>query len=365
MRATRRYGGEVGWGRVYDFAPEDISARDAAILTAERVQEELDKPFSVRGHALYISASIGIATDELSRGEIDELVRDADTAMYHAKARGKATHQVFDAALRERALSRSSLENDLRRALAQGELRVHYQPVVAIRTGQVVGVEALLRWHHPERGVVLPAQFIPIAQETGLIVEIDRWVLRAACWQSQRWQERGGLTLSVNFSGQSFARSDLLEVLSEVFRETHFNPHLLRLELGETALTQRSPQAERLFEAITSLGVRIDLDDFGTGYSSLAHLQQFSLHALKIDRSFVNGMNERAEDAELVKTVVAVAHSLDLQVVAEGVETEAQLEQLKALRCELGQGSLFATPLSADDLLSLLSSLSPEGRLRS
>ena len=326
----------------------EVDGLEGAVRTADRVQKALSAPFILAGHTLHSSASIGIVSCEIGHSRPEDVLRDADIAMYRAKALGRAGYQIFTREMRARAASLLTLENDLRVALREGELEVHYQPIVSVETGLPVGFEALTRWTHPTHGFVSPAEFIPIAEEAGLIVELDRWVLREACGQVKGWQDAfpalPPLSLSVNVSGQGFARADLAERVSDILQDTGFDPRSLKLELTESVL-MGSTNAN--FEKLKALGIALHIDDFGTGYSSLSYLQRFPVDMLKIDRSFVQAMAERPESAELVRTITVMAKNLNLKVTAEGIETAEQLAHLKALGCEYGQGYLFAKPLSA------------------
>ena len=303
--------------------------------------------FAAQGHDLRITPSIGVVSSEVGYTEVEALLRDADIAMYQAKARGKGCYALFDPTMRERAKTRLTLEAELRTALERDELRVHYQPIVATQTGRLVGLEALVRWQHPERGMVSPGDFVPLAEEVGLITQLDRYVLQKACQQVQQWQEIYGrdLTLSVNLSGQQFTQPDLAEYVRSTLRATGFKAERLHLELTESLLIGGSDLVTETLEALRKLGVKLHLDDFGTGYSSLSYLQRFSAHTIKIDRSFVRNLTESQESATLVRTILLMADALGMQVVAEGVETEAQLTYLKALGCDFVQGYLFGKPL--------------------
>ena len=335
-----------------EFAVLLENVTDAAHL--ERIATRVGQafaPFALEGHTLRVSPSIGMVSSEGGYTEVEALLRDADIAMYQAKAWGKGCYALFEPSMRERAKTRLTLEAELRTALAKEELRVHYQPIVATQTGELVGLEALVRWQHPERGMVSPGDFIPLAEEAGLIVELDRYVLKEACQQVKGWQERHGcdLTLSVNLSGQQFARSDLARYVQSVLQNTGFSAEYLHLELTESLLIGGSAQVTEVLAALRALGVKLHLDDFGTGYSSLSYLQRFSAHTIKIDRSFIRNLTESKESATLVRTIVLMADALDMNVVAEGVETEAQLAHLKELGCDYIQGYLFGKPLPAEE----------------
>ena len=327
----------------------DISSVEEAVYTAERIQRALKQPFELRGLDVPISASIGIVSGDLEYETTEDVLRDADIAMYRAKELGRGAHQVFTVEMRERTLSRLALETELRNALTRGELTVHYQPVVSVASGLPVGFEALARWHHPQHGVISPSEFIPIAEEAGIVAEIDLFVLRSACGQLRRWQEEvpalEQASLSVNLSGQGFSAKGLAEQVGRVIAETAFNPTLLKLEITEGILVGPNGAAHETLNELRALGVQLHIDDFGTGYSSLSYLQHLPVSTLKIDRSFVANMTQSRESAELVKTIVTMAQTLGLQVTAEGIETGEQLEQLRSLGCEFGQGYLFSKPL--------------------
>ena len=331
---------------------EDLADVTEAIHTAERLQESFARPFELGQHTLYISASIGVAPSTIGYTEAEEVLRDADIAMYRAKSLGRARTAVFDAPMRERALSLLALESDLRRATERGAFEVHYQPILFAPTGQTTGFEALVRWPHPVHGPVSPAEFIPLAEETGLVIAIDRWVLRQACAQVAAWQQlpgRTSLTLNVNLSSQQFLRPDLVAYVAEVLEATGLEGQHLRLELTETVMLSSSATVQDNIARLKALGVQLHIDDFGTGYSSLAYLQHLPSDTLKIDRSFIDRLCTNHEGEELVRTIVAMAHNLGMKVVAEGVETAEQLGLLVALGCEYVQGYYFSRPLKAAD----------------
>ena len=329
---------------------EDLPDFTEATRAAERLQESFVRPFELGQHTLYISASIGVVPSTVGYNEAEEVLRDADIAMYRAKSLGRARTAVFDASMRERALSLLALESDLRRAVERGAFEVYYQPIVSALTGQATGFEALVRWQHPVHGSVSPAEFIPLAEETGLVIAIDRWVLRRACVQVAAWQQcpgRASLTLNVNLSGQQFLRTDLVDYVSGVLEETGLAGHYLRLELTETVMLSSSATVQDNIARLKALGVQLHIDDFGTGYSSLSYLQHLPTDTLKIDRSFIDRLCLNHEGEELVRTIVAMAHNLGMKVVAEGVETAEQLGLLVALGCEYVQGYYFSKPLEA------------------
>lgn len=368
-------------GDEFTILLEDIKDISDATDVAKRIQASLTLPFSLSGQEVFITASIGIVLSTTGYERLEDILRDADTAMYRAKAQGKACHQVFEKAMHLRAVTLLQLENDLRRAVMslahQGhehiaaslpsspeetmwttvpeemtqDFQVHYQPIVSLASGIIKGFEALVRWQHPTRGLVSPTEFIPIAEETGLIVPLGYWVLRSACCQMYAWQERfptdPPLTISVNLSSKQFLQPDLIEQIDQILHETGLSACSLRLEVTESAIMENAETAATMLFQLRDLGIQIYIDDFGTGYSSLSYLQRFPVNALKIDRSFVSRMGVDGEDSEIVQTIVLLARKLGIDVVAEGVETAEQLAQLRGLCCTQaqGQGYFFSKPL--------------------
>ncbi len=324
----------------------------AATDLAARVQAKLEAPFSLSGHEVYTTASIGIALSSTGYEHPENILRDADTAMYRAKAQGKARYEVFDKVMHARAVDLLQLENDLRRAIERDEFRVYYQPIVALETGQLHGFEALVRWQHPERGLVGPTEFITVAEDTGLIVPLSRWVLREACRQLCQWQWQApanrALTMSVNLSGKQFMQADLVEHVKDVLQATHLEPQCLKLEITESVVMENAELAIAMLNQLKALGVQLSIDDFGTGYSSLSYLHRFPVDTLKIDRSFVSRMGDSDENLEIVRTIKTLASNIGMEVVAEGVEALEQLTQLRLIKCEYGQGYLFSKPVEAD-----------------
>jgi diguanylate cyclase (GGDEF)-like protein len=320
----------------------------AAMAVAERVAAALQTPFSVDGREFFASTSIGIAVSGPALNEPDDLLRAADTALYRAKRLGKGCAQTYDPSLQAEAERRLALEHDLRRALARGEFQVHYQPVVDLATGAVREVEALVRWRHPERGLVAPAEFLPVADETGLIVPIGQFVLDEACRQVMHWQaefpSEPPLGLAVNVSAREFRRPTLVVDIMRVLLTTGLPPSSLMLEITESSMMENAEATLAMLRELKALGVRLAVDDFGTGYSSLAYLKRFPVDALKVDRAFVRGLEQDHEDQALVSAMVAAADALRLTVVAEGIETAAQVELLRRRGCGLGQGFYFARP---------------------
>jgi len=344
-----RFGGD-------EFAILLDAIQDAsdAVRVAEKVQHAISAPFKLASHEAITTASIGIALSTSGYTEAEDIIRDADTAMYRAKDCGKARCEVFDTAMHTRAVTLLRLESDLRRALEKDELCVYYQPIVALANGELHGFEALVRWQHPERGIIAPDDFVPLAEETGLILPIGLRVLRDACHQLRKWQQYSlanrDLIMSVNLSGKQLMQPDLIERVEEALNESQINPWHLKLEITETVVMESPELAAVTLAKLRSLGVRLSIDDFGTGYSSLSYLNRFPVDTLKIDRSFVTSMNEADENLQIVKTIITLASNLGMQVVAEGVETEEQLDQLRSLKCQYGQGYLFAKPLDVADV---------------
>jgi diguanylate cyclase (GGDEF)-like protein len=345
-------------GDEFAILADDIHDVNDAILLAERVRDDLKAPFSLGGHEVFAAASIGIAIGSRDRERPEDLLRDADTAMYRAKALGKGRHVVFDQAMHTSVVERLRLETDLRRAIERSEFQVHYQPIIALRSGRIAGFEALVRWEHPELGPVPPASFIPVAEETGLILPLGLWVLRAACVQLHEWQSRGPefstLMMSVNLSSRQITQPDLVEQIDQILQETGLAPRHLKLEITESVIMEHPPSAVEVLRRLKELGIRLSLDDFGTGYSSLSYLHRFPIDTLKIDRSFVHRLDFEDGDSVIVQTIVALAHNLGMQVIAEGVETEGQMQRLVNMGCQYGQGYYFSRPVDGGSAGSLL-----------
>ena len=331
---------------------------------AQKLIHALAAPFDLDGHEVFVTASIGITVYPSDSQDAETLIRDADAAMYGAKAAGRNNYQYYTAAMNARATERLKLETGIRRGLERGELLLHYQPKIDIASGRVSGLEALLRWQSPELGLVPPGQFIPVLEETGLIVQVGEWVLRAACAQLGAWQQAGVslVPVAINLSARQLRQQDFAASLERALKDYGTDPRLIHLEITESALMENPEEAITILNEIKNLGISLEADDFGTGYSSLSYLKRFPLDALKIDRSFVHDMTRNEDDAVIARTVITLAHSLGLKVIAEGVETEEQLAFLGDNRCDEAQGFLFARPLPAGECMALLSS---GGRLRS
>ncbi len=348
-----RFGGDE-FGIILDHV-DDV---DEARRIADRIEHELRAPFPLNGREWFISASIGIAIGRPGRTTPGELLREAEIAMVRAKADPLRRQALFEPSMSEQTIERIDLENDLRRAIEHDEFRLHYQPLVDLATGAIVGFEALVRWQHPTRGFVPPLAFIPLAEETGLIGSIGRWVLETACRQAFAWRAAGAggtpLVMSVNLSARQFAQADLVDSIAEILAASHLDPGSLELEITESVVMDQSETGIRALRRLRDLGVRLVLDDFGTGFSSLAYLKHLPLDTIKIDRSFVAGLADGA-DRSIVEAVIALAHGLHIGVVAEGIETEDQRRTLQDLGCDLGQGYLFSRPVTAVEAARLLS----------
>jgi diguanylate cyclase (GGDEF)-like protein/PAS domain S-box-containing protein len=341
----------------------DIGGMAGATHVAERIHELLAQPFSVGGHEVYTSASIGIAMCAEKYERPEELLRDADLAMYRAKQTGSGCCEVFDSDMYESAVALLKLETDLRRAVEREEFVIHYQPIVSLVTGRILGFEALLRWRHPERGLVLPDHFIPAAEETGLIVPIGWWALRTACSQTREWQRlfpvEPPVSISVNISGKLFLAPDMAARLLEILEASGLPPESLHLEITESAMMDHREAAVTELTRLRAAGVKLHIDDFGTGYSSLTYLQRFSYDSLKIDRSFVSGMHHEEEGTALVRAIVALGKMLNMNVIAEGVETPEQYHWLQAMACPEAQGFWFSRPLDRNAASLLLQARRP------
>ena len=333
-------------------------AENDAVDFADRALSRLSDPIAAGGNEVFLSASIGIACTTSGAMEPTQLVSNADAAMYQAKTRGGGAIEVFGEALRTRVLDRMHTEHALHRALERDELRLHYQPVIDIAGGQVVAVEALLRWEHPAQGLVAPDRFIPVAEESGLIIPIGAWVLQSACSQLREWTYGGRAgaleAVEVNLSARQIDHVEIVGTVERVLEETGISPSSLTLEITESALMRDAASALQVLRALKALGVTLAIDDFGTGYSSLSYLHRFPLDVLKVDKSFVDGMAGGRDGVEIVAAVIKLAHALGLQVVAEGVEQTEQLEQLAAMGCDFAQGYLFARPLPVHEVTERL-----------
>jgi len=328
---------------------EELSCLEDVVQVAERINLALAYPFELEGREVFTSASIGIAVGRAGLRNPENLVREADTAMYRAKAKGGACYAIFDQQMHHQALARLKLETDLRYAIDRQELQVYYQPLIELNSARLCGFEALLRWHHPQEGSISPVRFIPIAEETGLILSLGKYVLRQACQQVQHWLRRGILSppfkIAVNLSSKQLSEPNLTRQILQILTETGLAPHYLQLEITESVLMENPTAAALIFQELEANSIQLAMDDFGTGYSSLSYLRRFPVQTLKIDRSFTNRLGTQEEDLEIIQSIVSLAHSLKMNVVAEGIETEVQLNHLKAIGCDIGQGFLFSQAL--------------------
>ncbi|HEV3061129.1 MAG TPA: EAL domain-containing protein [Vicinamibacterales bacterium] len=328
---------------------EDIADASDAIRIAERLRQALEQPFIVEGNQVYTSATVGIAVSSTGYDRPEDMLRDAATALHRASAQGTARCELFDAAMRARAVSRLQLETELRNAIAERAFAVHYQPIISLRTGAIAGVEALVRWIHPQRGLVSPAEFIPVAEDTGMLVHIGRLVLSESCRQMVLWQEQFGpeapSVVCVNVSCRQFAESDLATEIAAILRSTGLDSSRLHLEITESAFMGDMHAAQDTLSRLHSMGIDWSIDDFGTGYSSLSYLHRLQAGTLKVDRSFVSRMGREERGSEMVGAIMALAHNLGMEVVAEGVETPEQLAQLRRIGCDYMQGFLFSRPV--------------------
>ena len=347
LDTVARFGGDE-----FAILLDGITDSSDAVKVAEKIEEELLLPFNLGRHEAFTSASIGIALSTTGYEHPDDILRDADTAMYRAKDAGKARYELFDTEMHSRAVLRLNLENDMRRAIERQEFRAYYQPIMHLETGKVAGFEALARWEHPERGLVSPTEFIPVAEETGLIVPIGLWMLEEACRQMHEWHWQSPanklLTISVNLSGKQLMQPDLIEQIEQILRRTGIEPRCLKLEITESVVMENAEVVTIMLNQLRALNIRLSIDDFGTGYSSLSYLHRFPVDTLKIDRSFISRMGPDNENNEIVRTIAKLAQNLGMEIVAEGIETEEQLRQLSLLACEYGQGYLFSHPLSGE-----------------
>ena len=336
----------------------EINSLQDAAKVAQRILNSLFVPFRLDGHEVFVSGSIGIAVYPSDGEDMDSLIKNADTAMYHAKNQGRNNFQFYKQSMNATAFERLTMENSLRKAVERDELILYYQPRMDIRTGKIVATEALLRWNHPDKGLLAPAEFISLAEETGLIIPIGEWVLQTACNQNKAWQVPGSVltpvSVSVNLSAQQFRQEGFVKIIEKILYDSFLEPEYLELEITESVIMKNAEIIIAMFHKLKNMGVQLSMDDFGTGYSSFSYLKRFPLDIIKIDRSFIKEISEKNEDAAIVKAIIAMAHTLKLSVVAEGVETEQQLELLRKLGCDEMQGYLLSPPLPPDKALKFM-----------
>jgi len=329
---------------------------DGAAQMAQSVIDTLSHPYLLHGHEITVTPSIGISLLPSDSTDAVSLLENAETAMFHAKESGRNNYQFFSPDMNASALQRMTLENSLRRALEQEEFLVNYQPQVDLKSGQVVGAEALLRWKHPEMDMVSPTVFIELAEESGVIVPLGEWMMRKVCRQIQAWQQAGEriVPVSVNLSSRQFRQQDLSRQIESILKENNVDPFFLEIELTESTVMYDIEEAAQVISHIKKQGIRVAIDDFGTGYSSLAYLKRFHIDKLKIDQSFVRELVDNADDSAIVRAIISMSHNLRLEVVAEGVETQKQLDFLKALNCDQIQGFFFSEALPPEEFAALL-----------
>ena len=352
--AVARFGGDE-----FTVLVSEVPSVERASAIAAAILDQLSEPFTLESNEVTVSASIGISLFPDNGNDIAALLKNADTAMYRAKERGRNNFQYFSGEMNQRAHDRMQIEADLRKAIKQNEFLLHFQPKINLMSNRITGFEALVRWLHPSKGLISPDKFIPVAESTGLIVPLGEWVLTTACLQLRAWQDQGypALTIAVNLSGRQFLQSNLLEVLEATITDTGVKAADLELEITESMMMENTEQTIETLNQIRRMGIHLSIDDFGTGYSSMAYLKRFPIHKLKIDRSFTGDLPDDNDDAAIVTATIALAHALNLTVIAEGVETEAQLAFLQSLHCEEAQGYLFSRPVPAQDVLALLAAM--------
>ncbi|PSN11194.1 GGDEF domain-containing response regulator [filamentous cyanobacterium CCP5] len=337
---------------------EHVPDIQAVVQIAKRILADFEGTITIEGHTFFMSTSIGIVWSTVDHTEVSDLLRDADIAMYRAKAKGRAKYEIFDAEMHTQAVKRLTLEHDLQLAIIQQEFIAYYQPVIDLNTRKLTGFEALIRWQHPLRGFISPDDFIPVAEETGLIVPISRWMLQAACEQMATWRQQfphaDDLKISINLSGSDLLQADLIDTIQQVLSQTQLPATALALEITESMLVQNIETTTDLLHQLRAMGFRISIDDFGTGYSSLSYLYNLPVDYLKIDRSFVSNMQPGNKNYKIVQAIVGLSDQLQIGAIAEGIETEQQLEWLKLLGCELGQGWLLSRPLNPAAATALL-----------
>ncbi len=360
MRASLRSSDTVArlGGDEFAVLLEITGDKNSALLVAEKVQEAVNLPFKLDGHELYITASIGVVMDMEGYDLPEEVLRDADIAMYQAKASGKAHFEVFDIKMRAQAFSRLEMEQELRTALERQQFRLYYQPILSLKSNQLVSFEALIRWHHPKRGLLSPGEFLSIAEASGIIMSIDNWVMNEACAQLKEWHEKypsfQNVSINVNVSSRQFSQPNFVTEVREALQWTHLKPEALKLEITENVLIGNYAAANKVFAQLRDMGVQLQIDDFGSGYSSLGYLQHFPISGVKIDKSFIDGMGKGRKGTELIRAIVSMTRELEMEATAEGIETDEQLNELKSLLCSFGQGFLLSKPLDRESAEKML-----------
>jgi diguanylate cyclase (GGDEF)-like protein len=343
-------------GDEFTILLSDIKSSQDAARVAQRLMIAMSQPFQLEDHEVFVTVSIGISIAPEDGENTEDLLKNADTALYHAKNQGKNNYQFYKKFMNASARKRLAVENELYRAIENKEMQLYYQPRINVITGNVVSLEALLRWENTDKGFIPPSEFIPIAEETGLIIPLGEWVLNTACRQKKDWEalELPPFSISVNISGKQFQQEKFIKTVSDVIQDSLIDPRDLELEITENVLMQNAGKTVDMLSELKEMGLQLSMDDFGTGYSSFSYLKQFPLDILKVDRSFVKDIPEKLESCTIVNAIISMAHSLNLTVVAEGVETKKQLVYLSNLRCDEIQGFYYSKPLSVDQITAFL-----------
>jgi EAL domain-containing protein (putative c-di-GMP-specific phosphodiesterase class I) len=337
---------------------EITGEKSSALVVAEKIQEAIKQPMNLDGHELHITASMGIVMNTVGYDLPEDVLRDADIAMYQAKALGKARFEIFDIKMRSLAFSRLEMEQELRAALENREFQLYYQPILSLKSNQLASFEALIRWHHPKRGVILPGEFLSTAEASGLILSMENWVLNEACAQLQKWHEKyphlQNVSVNVNVSSRQFAQPNFITDVVDALQRNNLKPGSLKLEITENVLISNYSAANDVFKQLRDLGVQLQIDDFGSGYSSLGYLQHFPISAVKIDKSFIDGMGKDRKGTKLIRAIVSMTRELDMETIAEGIETSEQLSELQSLLCTFGQGFFLSRPLDKESAEKVL-----------
>jgi diguanylate cyclase (GGDEF)-like protein len=351
-----RFGGDE-----FEVLLDNTVDKDSVLVVAQKIKKVLHSPFKLERHEVYVTASIGIILNLVGYEFAEDILRDADIAMYQAKASGKDRYEIFDVHMRTRAFSRLELENEIRTGLEKGEFQLYYQPIISLESNRLAGFEAMIRWLHPKRGLLLPVEFLPVAEESGLILPMGDWVLNEACSQMKRWQEKypnlQNISVNVNISSKQFSQPDFVGQVTRALQASGLKADALKLEIPEGVLISNYAVANEVFTKLQKLGVELQVGNFGTGYSALGYLQHFPINAIKIDRSFVNEMAKGRKSTELVRAIISMAREMGMETIAEGIETEKQLSELKGLLCGYGQGLLLARPLDTNSTEKVLANL--------